>query len=513
MNHFQATLVRPGATPGDLMAAFVARYAIERGGGADAPERFVREIMMHRWSQTPEGWPVDLGPMDDPVFPGQQAEPDPWQCQVLRWYGAGERRIGVKSGHGPGKTALLAWISSHHLLTKYPQKTAVTAPTTGQLFDAFYPELKDWISRLPTFLSHMLEIKSDNIELRAAPDASFLTAKTSRPETPEALAGIHSVHVLLIVDEGSGVPDPVYEAASGSMSSPNATVILAGNPVRTSGYFFDVFHKLKDYWKTLTISCLDSRRVTPQYVEEQKQKYGEKSNAYRVRVLGEFPITGLANVIGYESVATAIGRDIRVNPAAPTIWGLDVARFGDDLSALCKRKGNRVLERVETWGGLDLMQLSALIKGMWDRCPASDRPAEILIDSIGMGSGVVDRLRQLGLPAFGVNVSESAAMSDQYLNLRAELWFLAKDWLAKLDCSLPDDEELTRELCIPEYKFTRTGKLQVESKEEMKKRGFDSPNRADAFVLTHASTAAIMTHGGTSVGWGQPLKRQILGIV
>jgi hypothetical protein len=190
-----------------------------------------------------------------------------------------------------------------------------------------------------------------------------------------------------------------------------------------------------------------------------------------------------------------------------------VARFGDDLSALCKRKGNRVLERVETWGGLDLMQLSALVKGMWDRCPASDRPAEILIDSIGMGSGVVDRLRQLGLPAFGVNVSESAAMSDQYLNLRAELWFLAKDWLAKLDCSLPDDEELTRELCIPEYKFTRTGKLQVESKEEMKKRGFDSPNRADAFVLTHASTAAIMTHGGTSVGWGQPLKRQILGIV
>lgn len=521
-NAFFDALAEAKQDPVRLMLAFMQRYSIEQGG-ALAPERFVREILLQQWGEGPDGRILHLGPMMDPEDPTKPAEPDVWQAEVLGWYGAGERRIAIKSGHGVGKSTCMAWICWHQLLTRIPQKIAITAPTSSQLFDALFPEIGIWMSKLPAFLKKLYNKTGDRIELMSAPDDSYLTARTSRPETPEALAGIHSKYVLLIGDEASGIPNPVYEAASGSMSGESAVTILPGNPVRTSGLFFDIFHKpeMAGTWKTKTVSCLDSRRVSKKYVEDMKARYGEQSNAFRVRVLGEFPLAGQSNIISYESLAAAEGRDIRVNPSAPTVWGLDVARFGGDKSALCKRKGNAVLGKVETWSDLDLMQLCAVVKADWDRTPPSDRPVEILIDSIGMGAGVVDRLRQLQLPAFGINVSESAAMSDQYLNLRAELWFEAKAWFARMDSTIPKessayegDSTLLEELSRVQYKFTKTGKLQAESKDEMKKRGFASPNKADAFVLTLASVASVLvnTGNGQTVGWGQPLRRNIKGV-
>lgn len=439
-------------------------------------------------------------------------EPDEWQRNVLRAYDRGDRRISIRSGHGVGKTTLLAWIVVHFILTRFPQKTICTAPTSAQLFDALAAEVKAWIGKLPDTLKELLEIQTDRIQHRGAPQESFISFRTSRPEVPEALAGVHSDNVLLLCDEASGIPDTVYEAGSGSMSGHNALTILAGNPIRSSGLFYDTHHKLRDLWTTFVVSCKDSPRIAQDFIDDMARRYGEKSNAFRVRVLGEFPLADDDTVIPFELMEAALKRDVKPHPVRP-IWGVDCARFGQDRSALAKRQGNSLMEPVKTYNQLDTMELVGRVKAEWDATTPSTRPEEICVDAIGLGAGVADRLRELGLPARAINVAESPAMGDQFRNLRAELWFKARDWLAKRDCNLCGDEALGAELITPKYKFTSNGKRQVESKDEMKKRGFPSPDLADAFIMTLASDASTALLGGQSLSWREPLKRIISGIV
>jgi hypothetical protein len=171
-----------------------------------------------------------------------------------------------------------------------------------------------------------------------------------------------------------------------------------------------------------------------------------------------------------------------------------------------------VVAPVKTWKGLDLMALTGAVMHEWESTDHRDRPVEILVDSIGLGAGVVDRLRELKLPARGINVGESPAFKGQYMNLRAELWGKAKAWLEARDCKLPRDERLVNELSSPRYSFMSNGKLRLEGKDDMKRRGLASPDVADAFVLTFASEAA--TGGGVyAPTWQKAMKRQIRGVV
>jgi hypothetical protein len=201
------------------------------------------------------------------------------------------------------------------------------------------------------------------------------------------------------------------------------------------------------------------------------------------------------------------------SPSAPEIWGLDVARFGSDSSALARRRGN-VVSEVRTWRGLDLMQTCGVVKHEYDSLPVEARPAEILVDSIGLGAGVCDRLRELGLPARGINVAESPSLGATYANLRAELWFRLKGWLEARDCRIPKDEALFAELAAPRYAFTSSGRMKVEAKEDLKRRGLPSPDRADALCLTLATDAATALYGAApGRGWNAPLRRHIRGVV
>jgi hypothetical protein len=241
-----------------------------------------------------------------------------------------------------------------------------------------------------------------------------------------------------------------------------------------------------------------------------KARYGEESNAYRIRVLGEFPRSDDDTVIPMELLELAMNRDVAPSQTAPLVWGLDVARFGSDRSALCKRKGNAVTESIKTWKNLDLMQLTGAVVAEYEILVPSERPQEILVDSIGLGAGVVDRLKELNLPARGINVSESPAMGATYRNLKAELWHKAKAWLESRDCTMPKDEALVAELATCRYSFTSSGKIQIEGKDEIRKRGLASPDRADAFCLTFASDAVVGMYGSaSSTKWNQPLRRKL----
>ena len=449
---------------------------------------------------------------NDPVLFVEEmlgAQPFDYQAEFLRAL-LDERKMSVKSGHGTGKSTTASWAMLWFMLLRYPCKVVVTAPTSSQLFDAMFAELKRWINELPKELQQLLNVKSDRVELVSAPAEAFISCRTARAETPEALAGVHSDNVLLIIDEASGVPEQVYEAAAGSMSGHNATTLMLSNPTRSSGTFFESHNRMANSWWTRTWSCKDSPLVSHEFVDEMELRYGPESNAYRVRVLGEFPLSDDNTIIPYHLVEAAQNRDVVVSEDATVVWGLDVARFGSDATALCKRQGPIVTE-LRSWRGLDLMQTTGRIVAEYEALAPSKRPAEILVDSIGVGSGVVDRLQELGLPVRGVNVAESPSMGDTYMNLRSELWFKCKAWLEDRSCKLPKDDQLIAELTAIRYSFTSSGKMKAESKDEMRKRGLGSPDLADALCLTMASDAATALSGAFKT-WRGELKRNLLGI-
>jgi hypothetical protein len=365
-----------------------------------------------------------------------------------------------------------------------------------------FSEIKAQIRKLPPFIQELFEVTSERIVLKAAPESSFVSARTSSKERPEALAGIHSENVLLIADEASAIPEEIFEAAAGSMSGEHAHTVLIGNPTRNSGLFYQTHHALKADWFTMHVNCEDIPFVSRDFVKQIASTYGEKSNAYRVRVLGEFSVAEDDTLISAEVVDAAMVRDVAWDDNPPLVYGLDVARFGDDASVLVKRRGNIVTD-IKMWRGLDLMQLTGAVVNEANL----DRPAEICVDSIGLGAGVADRLREVGQPARDVNVSESAAMNPSADRLRDDLWLQMRDWLGQRACKLPQDPDLRMDLVSPRFNFTSSGKLKLESKAELKKRLRRSPDRADALALTFASMAAMV--GGRYAPWskGKPLRR------
>lgn len=444
--------------------------------------------------------------------------PDPWQDEVLERWWAGEPRMALAACHGPGKTAVGSWMAWGNLLTRFPQVVTATAPSKAQLEDALMKEMNVWGSRLPPRLRELYKITSTRVELIAAPEESFFTAATARAERPEGVQGKHADHVLVIIDEASGVPEQVFEASAGSMSHHNAQTVLLSNPTRTSGFFFDAFHRNQNLWWTRRISKDDSPRVTEEFADYIAAQYGRDSDAYRVRVEGEFPRTGTDTVVPYEIAAAAAERIIEPSFNEQPVWGVDPGRHGDDATGLVMRRG-RVVTEVHEWQIPDLMQLAGAIKRKYD--DAEQRPSRILIDEIGMGYGLLDRLREVGLPVKGINVSESPSQEDRFMRLRDELWWGVREWLEGMNVSLPEttgeagslSDKLLAELTAPTYAFSSSGKIKVEGKIDMKKRGHDSPNLADALCLTFAIGAAALRHGsrygGERSSWNEPLKRNL----
>jgi len=440
------------------------------------------------------------------------AEPDPWQIEALRALGRGHTRVAIRSAHGCGKTALAAWIMVWFANTRAPFKCVCTAPTSPQLFDALWPELMGWYKRLPEPWQKLWTVTSDHLTLKSDAE-SFITARTSRPETPEAMQGIHSANVLLVCDEASGIPEPVYEAAAGSMSSAGSTTLLIGNPTRASGYFWRVMNMERDRWHCMKVSGIDSPRVDPKFIEEIADRYGRDSNAFRVRCLAEWPTTDDNTLIGAELVDTAMLRDVALDFTQPEVWAVDVARFGDDSSTLIKRRGRVVTEMPRSWHRIDTMMLAGAVKAEWD-INVRNRPALIAIDSIGVGGGVVDRLLEQGLPVLGVNVAEAPPSVGRYARLRDELWDRCKEWLSGRNVRLPRHDRLRDDLVAPRYSFLSDGRLQVEPKDRMRARGLPSTDFADALCLTFVDAGMGITSNAinASLHAMAPVRDYILGM-
>lgn len=433
-----------------------------------------------------------------------------WQCKVIEELDAGETKESIRSAVGVGKTALVSWLAVHFVLFRDDVKVIVTSPSFNQLMDGIIPEVRKWCGRLPPWLRDQLEITTERVTRKPDGANNFISFRTARKETPEALQGIHATHVLLLVDEASGVHETVYEAGQGTMSTPGSIAVLISNPTRVTGLFYKTHKKLKKLWRTHKITSFESTRVDPSFPKQMEATYGLNSQQYKVRVLGEFPEGNADSVIPRLWVEEAMAREIVPTGRELKVWGVDPGRGGDP-TGFCERMGRGITELRE-WYDDNVMLIVGHIKVKWDALAPSQRPVTIFVDVIGLGAGIVDRLEELGLPVTAVNVAEFAAMKDRYVRLRAELWHEGRLFFERKDCWISQSidealvEKFVEECSETAFKDHSSGKLDVESKKDLKARSVDSSNMADAFLMTLAEDASIVNGvSDKNNQWGKPL--------
>lgn len=442
---------------------------------------------------------------------------DDWQGSVFTDLDAGETRVSIRSGVGVGKTTAVAVLALHFLLFRDDVKVIATSPSFNQLTDGLIPEVNKWIARLPWWLSAQLVCTSERVTRLPDPDNNFISFRTARKENPETLQGIHATHVLLLVDEASGVHEVVYDAGAGTMSTVGAITVLISNPTRVTGLFYKTHTKLRGIWRTYKITAGMSTRVDPGFVEHMAATYGVDSQQYKIRVDAEFPTGNADSVIPRAWVEDAVSREIIPSPRMGRVWGLDPGRGGDP-SGFCSVLGGVYVDELAELSNENLMTTVGWVKRKWDDLAEELRPSTIYVDVIGLGAGVADRLVELGLPVVPVNVAEMASVSERYVRLRAELWHLGRQWFERKVCGVNPRlsqlllDKFVEELSETAFKEHSTGRLDVESKKDLKSRGLKSPNLADAFLLTLGEEGAVTNGSLRDRSWGKPLKYALAGI-
>ena len=401
--------------------------------------------------------------------------PDDWQGDMLNAL-AQHDRVAVRSGHGVGKTAGEVFALLWFMFTRPHARVPCTAPGRPQLEDVLWPEIAKWLQQ--SKIAPYFRWTKTKVFFVGFEETWFATMRTAAK--PENMQGFHGDHMLWILDEASGLEEEITEPIEGSLTGgKDNKILMCGNPTQLSGLFYRAFHKEADLWQTFKISCLDSPRVSKTYIEKMR-RFGEDSDIYRVRVLGEFPRGGLDTFLPYGEVQKATYRT--VPEGVPVEMGIDVARFGDDYTVFAIRKGLKLLP-LESVGG-------------WDTVRVADRAAELVkehgvtkvkVDDTGVGGGVTDNLRRLKregkIPKRVeiVPVNNGGKGDEYYENTGALAWGHFKELLPHI--SIPDDEELFDQLVDRRKRITPKGKIALEPKSEMKARGKRSPDRADAAVL------------------------------
>jgi phage terminase large subunit len=422
----------------------------------------------------------------------------------------------VRSGHGIGKTTCAAWIILWHLETHNYTKVPCTAPSSHQLRDVLWGELAKWRRAADAqsalrgdhpalYLSVLFHWTQDKLYDLSAPDWAAI-ARTSRKETPEALQGHHATHLLYIVDESSAVPEEVFEAAEGALSTPGARVLMLGNPTRTRGTFYASHHTNRGDYTTLHFRSHDSPLVDPGYRQRLVRKWGEGSNVVRVRADGDFPRQEEDVLISLDLTEPCLTRE-RDDGVGQRILGIDVARMGRDRTVLLLRQG-RVVEHIKVLARQDTMITVGCIVAVLDAW----RVDVVAVDLIGVGAGVHDRLVELKhhgrirCQVLGVDVSRTAPLKQpedemQAYRFRDHLWLLIARWLRDQDpvfCAEDRQacEDLAGELASVHYRLTSAGALQVEPKDDMKRRLGHSPDLADALACSFGPQVSLLKQAG-----------------
>lgn len=402
--------------------------------------------------------------------------------------------LSISSGRGIGKSAFLSMLDTWVASCWPGSTTIVTANTETQLRSRTMAELGKWHTMLinrhwfekssmslrpQPWLKEMLET-----QLKMDTQYYYVEAQSWSEENPDAFAGAHSqIGMMVVYDEASGISDPIWNVTEGFFTDLAELRIWAtiSNPRRNTGRFFDCFHKDKEFWNTRYIDSRSVEGVDRGVYDRIAKKHGEDHDVTRVEVKGEFPRTGSNQFISREVVSDAATRELQTDNGAPLLMGVDVARYGDDESLIRFRQGRdaRSFPR-KAYRGLNTMQLADEVASLIDQY----RPDAVFVDGGGVGGGVIDRLLMLGYKVIEVQSGAKADDEDKYLNKRVEMWGEMRDWLT-IGC-IDDNDDIIQDLTGPEYQIDMRGRMKLEPKDMMKKRGIPSPDDGDALGLTFA---------------------------
>lgn len=407
-----------------------------------------------------------------------QVEPDAWQVESLEAV-RDNKRHAVASGHGIGKTAFVAWVIHWFIATRPHPQIVVTANTKNQLDSKTWRELAKWNQR--ALNGDWFEVKATRMELRSSPETWFASAIPWTEHNSESFAGTHEEHVLVVFDEASAIADIIWDVSEGAMTTAGARWVALGNPTKNTGRFRECWGRFRHRWHTTQVDSRKAKMADQDQIKEWVADYGEDSDFVRVRVKGEFPKSSSAQLVSSELVDAATKYKAVGFEKLPLVLGVDVARFGDDQTVICARRGRKVYPLMK-FRELDTMQVA----GQVAKCIKELKPALTNIDIGAMGAGVLDRLREQGFDVRGINFGGSPTDKVKYANKRAEMWGETAAWL-KEGGEIPDDQELRQDLIGPEYSYTSAQQLLLEKKESMKRRGLPSPDCADALALTFAA--------------------------
>lgn len=443
----------------------------------------------------------------DPVLFSREVvffEPDEWQADTLRDLADPEcRRVSVRSGQGVGKTGTEA-IATLWFLSCFPYARVVaTAPTRQQLNDVLWAEIAKWQARSP-LLSVILKWTKTYVYMSGMEKRWFAVARTATK--PENMQGFHEENMLFIVDEASGVAEPIMEAILGTLTGKNNRLLMCGNPTKTSGTFFDshMNAKVRSLYRTRRVSSRDVPRTDKENIEMLERRYGKDSNVVRVRVDGEFPLQEDDVFIPISLIEGSIMTDYTPAKEPGLIHiGCDVARFGDDKTVI----GYKVDEKADFYKkrhGQDTMKTADDIIVLGEQLVRRYKPKNpipVKIDDGGVGGGVVDRLRQIKrnnperfwwLDVYPVKFGQRIKHK-YYHDSTTYMMAVVKKLLSPIDeetgerkpveLILPNDDDLVAQLSSRKYELTEASKIRIESKEAVKKRDLPSPDEADCVLL------------------------------
>jgi hypothetical protein len=401
-------------------------------------------------------------------------------------------KLARASGRGIGKSAFLAWIALW-LFSCMPSSTViVSANTEQQLKSTTFPEIRKWATMAINsrwFEHQTMSLRPADWLVTALKETTgyddaywYIQARLWSEEAPDAYAGVHSqMGMAVLFDEASGIPGCIWPVAQGYFTdkTTHRFWVVISNPRNPSGEFFECFHGNREQWN---IDSIDGRSVEEndhELYNDIIKQYGDDSDQARVEVYGQFPRQGDYQFIGRGDVDEAVAREPWDDMGAALVMGVDPARYGDDSAIIAFRCGRDAVSiPFEQYKSCSIVELAEHVA----RSIEKYKPDAVFVEGDGVGGGVVDILKDSGHTITEVKTGGGAQDKEMYANHRTEMWGRIRDWLPS--ASLPNKKELCDDLCGPNYEFTLKGQLKLEPKEKMKKRGYASPDFADALAMT-----------------------------
>lgn len=413
-----------------------------------------------------------------------------YQAEILTAV-AENSAVAVSSGHGIGKTTILAILILWYLTTKPYSKVVAIAPTEAQITALLWPEVEKWRQKSP-LLKRIIAWERSRIYNTAYPNSWFAIYRT--PQKPENVQGFHEDNLIFLCDEASGIPDEILEVIDALRTKKNNKIVMMSNPTTTSGFFYEVIKGKREGWKVFFVPVTKAIPdiVSEEYVEHMKKTYGENSAVYKIRVLGIPADASVANLVfKREEVLKAMNREME--PSSPIAIGCDVARSGANKTSICIRAGKKVLgfRTSTTWNTMEAVR--AIIQIIEEvREKYRDLAKEgifVVIDETGVGGGVVDRIMELSRTNRGLSnvkvlpVNFGAGSPEkEFENMGTYLWMKFRELINQVE--LPNNPELLEQLSTRRYEITSKGRLILEAKKRAEKRDRLSFDLADSLVLS-----------------------------